>query len=409
VIRYSIAVKDFRVIKQARVDPEGITLVWGANSSGKSSLGKALVSLLSNQHSEENFRHGQSSYAIGVRVGENKLAYVRNGDVTTVKFNDEAERQKLGRAPMSQVEPRFPLKRYDYEDSSFFPNFSFQNEVPLFGDISIYALFSSMFASIAKVSERVTACQTEGRSLSKKRDGSLASSETLKEKVSESSKALAELQALYPNIEAEYREVKSLVERKRKIDAFLQEYATLSVSCHDSEKLAMAELYDEAQSLFPEVMLVEKVGRVLTQLDSLNQRVGGVYDELGAFPAILLDIDFQALIAGVGKINRLEGDLSAVQSEGVPDVPVALVEGVGRVKFQEGELQRIQAGIPPAVSGSLFEGLGKVLGLLSALDRFRAELQLVLQEESAARDQLRAFPCERLVDGLCPYQDKLAV
>jgi hypothetical protein len=237
----------------------------------------------------------------------------------------------------------------------------------------------------------------------------LASSETLKEMVSESSKALAELQAQYPNIEAEYREVKSLVERKRKIDAFLQEYAALSVSCQDSEKLAMAELYDEAQSLFPEVMLVEKAGRVLTQLDSLNQRTGDVYDELGSFPAILLDIDFQALIAGVGKINRLEGDLRAVQSEGVPDVPVALVEGVGRVKFQEGELRRVRVDMPPAFPGSLFEGLGVVHSLSRNLDAIRPDLDTLLWRESAVRDQLKAFPCERLVDGLCPYQDKLAV
>jgi energy-coupling factor transporter ATP-binding protein EcfA2 len=404
--RYSIAVKDFRVIKQASVEPEGITLVYGENGMGKSSLGKALVALLSNQHSGENFRHGQSSYAIGVQIGGNRLVYTRNGDVASLRFNDEPERQKFGRVPMSQVEPRFPLKRFDYEDSSFFPNFSFQNEVPLFGDISIYSLFSSMFSSIARVSERVTACQTECRSLAKKRDGSLAGSEVLKEKVSESSKALAELNALYPDIESAYRDGKALVEKKRGIDDFMLEYVSLSASCGDREKWNMAALYDEAQSLFPAVMLVERVGRVLNRLDCLRADLRGVQEELAAFPKIFLTVDCHALVSGVVKLRQLERELGGV--EVVPYVPVSLVEGVGRLWFKEHELREVLEEKLPVAPVSLFEGVGMVSRLSGALDAFRAELSLVASEEAVVRDQLQALPCDRFVDGLCPYSNKLS-
>jgi energy-coupling factor transporter ATP-binding protein EcfA2 len=406
--RYSIAIKDFRVIRQAKVEPEGITLICGGNGMGKSSLGKALVTLLSNQHSEENFRHGKSMYAIGVRVGDNRLLYTRNGDTSSVKFNDEPARQKLGRVPMSQVEPRFPLKRFDYEDSSFFPNFSFQNEIPLFGDISIYSLFSSMFSSIAKVSERVTACQTDCRSLSKKREGSLASSEMLKEKVSESKKDLAGLEERYPNLESDYLEVKSLVERKRKIDAFMREYVSLSASCGDAGKQTMAALYDEAQPLFPAVMMVEKAGRVLTQLGVLEDSLKAVREELAAFPDILLKVNFSVLISEGLTLNRFEERLEKIQGEVVPDVPVVLLGGMARIQDMERELRFVRQGTPPNIPVSLVDNVGRVEILQMSLQVTQGELGLVLQNESAVQDQVKALPCERFADGLCPYSSKLS-
>jgi energy-coupling factor transporter ATP-binding protein EcfA2 len=404
--QYSIAVKDFRIIKQAKVEPEGITLIYGPNGNGKSTLGKALVSLLSNQHSEDNFRHGQSSYAIAVRSGVNRLVYTRNGDVATLKFNDEPERQKLGRAPMSQVEPRFPLKRYDYEDDSFFPNFSFQNAVPIFGDISIYSLFSSMFSSIARVSERVTACQSDCRALAKKRDGSLASSEMLKEKVSESSKALDELKSQYPDIDVEYPAAKLLVSAKQKIDEFMQEYVALSASCADPAKRAMAELYDEAQPLLPSVMLVEKINGVINQHDGLKNELERVRLEAGSLPDIPVSVDPYRLVSFGVKIQELEGRLVEARSEAVPDVSTALIDGVGRLRSFEHKAQAVTSDTPPEVPVSLFNGMAAMVAWGRELGVVIAQLESVQREELELRKQLQALPCERYAEGLCPFADK---
>jgi DNA repair exonuclease SbcCD ATPase subunit len=407
--RYSIAVKDFRIIKQAKVEPEGITLIYGPNGNGKSTLGEALVSLLSNQHSEGNFRHGQSSYAIAVRAGESRIVYTRNGDVATLKFNDEPERQKLGRSPLSQVEPRFPLKRYDYEDDSFFPNFSFQNAVPIFGDISIYSLFSSMFSSIAKVSERVSACQTDIRSLSKKRDGSIASSEMLKEKVSESTAALNELMGQYPNIEFDYQTIKGLVGVKQKIDEFMQEYASLSTLCADKGKRGMAALYDEAQPLFPAVMLVEQVNRVLSQHSSLKNNLEVVQNELASLPKIPFVGDPYRLVSEGVKLQGLQEDIKKVDVKSIPDVPVFLFEGFARLR----ELRIRERGVtdskPPDVPVSLIQGLADIAIKISNLEAVRDQLRFLSTEESVVREQLQALPCERYAEGLCPYSDKLSV
>jgi energy-coupling factor transporter ATP-binding protein EcfA2 len=407
--RYSIAVKDFRIIKQAKVEPEGITLIYGPNGNGKSTLGKALVSLLSNQHSEDNFRHGQSSYAIAVRAGENRIVYTRNGDVATLKFNDEPERQKLGRSPMSQVEPRFPLKRYDYEDDSFFPNFSFQNAVPIFGDISIYSLFSSMFSSIARVSERVSACQTDVRSLSKKRDGSLASSEMLKEKVSESTAALDKLKGQYPNIEFDYQSIKELVAVKQKIDEFMQEYASLSTLCTDKEKRNMAALYDEAQPLFPAIMLVEKVNRVLTQHSSLKNNLAEVQGELASLPSIPFVEDPYRLVSTGVRLLGLRLAVKESDAKSIPDVPVSLFESICRLRSLGKEYGGIQNSKPPEVPVALVQGLAVIKNKTGDLEAVRDQLQFLSTEESTVRGQLQALPCERYAEGLCPYSDKISV
>jgi DNA repair ATPase RecN len=407
--RYSIAVKDFKIIKQAKVEPEGVTLIYGPNGNGKSTLGKALVSLLSNQHSEDNFRHGQPSYAIAVRAGENRLVYTRNGDVATLKFNDEPERQKLGRAPMSQVEPRFPLKRYDYEDDSFYPNFSFQNAVPIFGDISIYSLFSSMFSSIARVSERVSACQTDIRSLSKKRDGSQASSELLKEKVSESSKALDDLNRKYPNVASDFQTIKELVAVKQKIDEFMQEYASLSTSCADKEKRNMAALYDEAQPLFPAVMLVEKVNRVLSQHSSLKNNLEEIRNELALLPKIPFVRDPYRLVSEGVKLQRLQEDVKKVDIKSVPNVPVFLFEGFVRLRELRIQEEGVTNSKPPNVPVSLIKGMADITVKTSDLEAVRDQLRFLSTEESVVREQLQALPCERYAEGLCPYSDKLPV
>jgi hypothetical protein len=263
-----------------------------------------------------------------------------------------------------------------------------------------------MFSSIARVSERVSACQTECRSLSKKRDGSLASSEMLKEKVSESSKALDGLKAEHPNLDSEYRDGKALIERKREIDDFMREYVSLSASCVDMEKRNMAALYDEAQSLFPAVMLVEQVERVLAQHDCLKGDLLGVQEGLAAFPEIFLTVDCYALVSGVAKLRQLEGELKGVGV--VPHVPVSLVEGVGRLRFKERELREVLREELPVAPVSLFEGVGMISRLSNALDAFRAELAEVRLEESAVLDQLRTLPCDRFADGLCPYSNKLS-
>jgi energy-coupling factor transporter ATP-binding protein EcfA2 len=403
--RYSIAVKDFRIIKSAKVEPEGITLIYGPNGSGKSTLGKALVSLLSNQHSEDNFRHGQSSYAVAVRAGDNRLVYTRNGDVATLKFNDEQERQKLGRAPMSQVEPRFPLKRYDYEDDSFFPNFSFQNAVPIFGDISIYSLFSSMFSSIGRVSERVSACQTDCRALVKERDGSLANSEMLKEKVTESTVALDNLKGQYPDIDSEYLVIKDLVLVKQKIDEFMQEYLLLSNLCVDKEKRSMAALYDEAQPLFPAVMLVEKVNRVLSQQSSLERKLLGVRGELAALPDMPVGGDFYSLVSAGARLQRFQWGVQKMREESVPNVPVALLDGVGRLRSMAQGLEVIRESLPPVAQVSLIQGVSAVKRDCKGLDALREQMDFLEAEEAVVREQLQTLPCERYAEGLCPYSE----
>jgi energy-coupling factor transporter ATP-binding protein EcfA2 len=404
--RFSFGIKDYRIIRQAKIDPEGITLIYGANGNGKSTIIKALVSLLSNHHSDDNFRHGQTAYAIAARIGDNKLIYTRNGDVSSVKFNDEGERLKLGKSPMNQVEPRFTLKRYDCEEDNFFPNFSFQNSVPIFGDISIYSLFGVMFASIAKVSDRVTSCRSACLATSKKKDASLTSSEMLKKKVEEYSKAVDNLKGRYPNLDADYVFLRSLAEKKQKIDAFMQEYSGLMASCGNVHKRHLADLYDDAKPLFPSMMLVQKVQGVIEQLKVLGDSLQSVKKELGVLPDVGKNVS--RLVSMIGTAFRLTGELFVVRDEinTVPNVSLSLLNGAVHFISLNQKLGAIE--VSPFVDVSLIEMVSRICGLKKQLAKLKPEAAIVSNEYAGVHSRLSVLPCDRYSEGLCPFAYKFA-
>lgn len=156
-VGFSVGIKDFRAIKTASLSfPSGVTLISAKNCSGKSTMIKALKCVLDGTIGDsENVRHGQSSFGIAIRYGNDTLTVRRVGKDTYIKYNDEPERSKLGRKSMDKLIPEFPLKRIEYDEFVFYPNFSFQGSVPIFGDIPVMELFSRMFASIAIVGGRV--------------------------------------------------------------------------------------------------------------------------------------------------------------------------------------------------------------------------------------------------------------
>jgi chromosome segregation ATPase len=372
VSRFVLAVKNYRIIKQAKLEPEGITLVYGQNGNGKSSIIKALVSLLSNQHSEDNFRHGQGSYAIAARCGDTRLVYTRAGDQSSVRFNDEGERKKLGRGPMYQVEPRFPLKRIDYEDSSFFPNIAFQNGVPVFGEISCTDLMSSLFSSVARLSERVNACKSESAGLAKRRDASENNIEMLKKKVAESSRSVDELENDNAGIEERYKSLSELVRKKAEVDRFDAEYDEYSEKCGDDMKRGMARLYDEALPLFPELLKVQKAEKVIAQLIAVKDELEQVKKEAAAVPDVS-----PVIISSVVSLFQFRKRLEEAHSElaGVPVVSHSLVSMVGKL----GRLQGERAGLGDALS-------------------------VVADDLDKAESGLKSAPCARHSQGHCPLK-----
>ena len=174
-----ISVRDYRVVREADVSlPPGIHLVVADNNSGKSTLLKAVRTLLDGTMGESiNPRHGSTGFSIKLSVDGSSVEAVRHGKSTSVSVDGGAPVSKLGKKTLSQLVPDFPLRRIDTETSSFYPNFCFQNSVPLFREVSVLDLFGSMFRDVSRLSDcvdsaksRVSDCQRAADSASLVRD-----------------------------------------------------------------------------------------------------------------------------------------------------------------------------------------------------------------------------------------------
>ena len=398
--RYAIGINDFRVIQKASVKPEGITLIAGGNGEGKSTLIKALRAMLSND-AAGNERHGTNGFGVAVQIGENKLLYMRSKDKTSVKFNDEDERTKLGQNPLYKIEPRFPLKRYDFVDSRFFPNFAMQNSVPVFNEIDIQELFSVMFGSVAKVSDRVTHCRNSCVNTSKERDTAESNSKLFKAKIAEQSKAHDALLAQVPNLETTYGELKGLAERKARANAFQEEYARAQADAPDEDLRALMPYVAGAMELFPALTLVESVEGMLGLLGRLKEQLAEVEVQLKAVPEIPRGL-LELVLDRVRKSTELDRAESALAS--LPHISLELLQGVralvsggSRVAKFEGELARI-----PQVDPRLVRLVGELQGVNTSLDALSIELAVVSKAEEQIQAELAKAPCLRFASGHCP-------
>jgi len=412
VSNFNFKVKDFRIIKDADISPEGITLIYGKNGNGKSTIIKALVSLLSNKHSEDNFRHGKDSYSISASVGESSITYNRSGSNAQVKYNDETPKTKLGKGTLSEVEPRFPLKRVDYVDSYFFPNFSFQNSVPIFESISTADLFSSMFSDMAKISERVTACRNDCVNTAKVKNDSQVGSDVLKEKVLTASKEVDKIKEANPDLEQNYTYLKGLAVKQANLAKFITEFTELSNLCADVKKRELVSLYDEAQPLFSDLTFVNKVEGVLAQLKKSSDELTSVKQEYKSFTEVF-PVNVVSLVSGVKQIKSCQSSLTSIQKDinALPDVSLGLVSSCASLLKISLTLDGVKLDLQklPVVESSLISEVQELVKLRSIYADVVSNLEVLDKEYATVEQKLKEFPCQRLVDGLCPYQEQVKV
>ncbi len=170
-----ISVKDYKKIRDAKVDIVGLTMVKGDNSAGKSTLIKALRSFILNQYSPSSNRYGTSKAEVYVKVGDEEVTAIRT-DSTSYIYKEQTF-SKLGRDNLYKIIPAFPLRVLELNDDKFMPNFVFQNEIPIFGQVDIYNLFSSMFKVYSDLSGKLLEIKTTNSQNNKKLDSLLESNE----------------------------------------------------------------------------------------------------------------------------------------------------------------------------------------------------------------------------------------
>lgn len=165
---FSIEIKDFKRIRDVSVGPEGITLIVGSNSQGKSTLFKATEAVLRNATSDRQFRRGTAGFSYAMNIDGHRLEVKRtkkDGLVVGHRGPNDSVvdyREKLGRtSDITEVFPEFPLKPIKLKDSWFIPNLVKQGQVPIFDQVDVTELFAILYEDVAKVTQRLDALKKE--------------------------------------------------------------------------------------------------------------------------------------------------------------------------------------------------------------------------------------------------------
>jgi hypothetical protein len=152
----NIKIQNYKIIKSVSLSvPDGYTLIRGQSDNGKSSFFSAIRSFISNISSVENIQHGTNSFGVDI----NGVVYGRDNQGSFYKIGNNLIR-KLNKSPLQDIED-FPLKFFKINDDTFYPNFVFQYEVPIFGQMEVYSFFSSLYKSLDVINQKFIDCKKD--------------------------------------------------------------------------------------------------------------------------------------------------------------------------------------------------------------------------------------------------------
>lgn len=139
-----IVVKNYQILESAKVILDGIVLITGVNNSGKTSIQRALKSLILNQSNESNVRSGTSAFMIGIKDEKNEVIFrksLKEGNLFRV---NDVSYKKVGKDKLSKIYPKFDIKEIQVSNRNVLPNFIFFGELGFpfnMSDNEIYEIF----------------------------------------------------------------------------------------------------------------------------------------------------------------------------------------------------------------------------------------------------------------------------
>lgn len=372
------SVRDFKRIEKADVEVEGITLVVGANSGGKSTLTKAIKAVLSNSTSERQYRYGTEAFSVGIGYDGHEVEFRRKGAATGLidymKPDGTKESfSKLGKDPLSVIVPDFPVRREKIGDVLFFPNIISQGEVPIFGVVDTTDLFSSLYEDVAKLTDRLA---------------------SLKKNLTQSNRELLDFEAQVKFCESGIAAAEGVLVKmnQSEIEKFIPSFEAHQglVSAKASAEAATASLkanLAQFQNLIVLQELVQKSGLTWEQFLAVRDRFQKTYPSF-----VQVQSSKESLKAVEAQISKYDGFLSKFPDTGDAFVrlrpTIRAYLALETLKLQSSEL------------GKKLESLDSVL---SKVDY--SEFELVLRRVQASSRSVSAVAQARLE--LTPVMAKL--
>lgn len=316
----NIKIKNYKAISEADVSIEGITMIWGRNAAGKSTLLNALTSLLSNQWKGTPIRHGAEELSINVNIEGEGVGYTRTEEGTSLKINDGPTQNKLGRNPLYTLSPSFPLKRIDYDDSQFFPNFALQGKVPMLDDISIYDCFSSMFHTVSQLTSELSELQTQLSAARTEINSATRVLEFSQNQVKEAKISLDNVKNEIPDYENLYIQWKEFDKQNQKAIEFETELQRLAGLCTDPKERALLEKETEIRSLFSDALKKQNIFTYQDTISKNEKRIQEIDERLNKLPQnwekinVLLPL-LQSSFSLDFSLNKVQSQISELDKE----------------------------------------------------------------------------------------------
>ncbi len=372
-----VIAKDYQILRSADLTVNGITFISAPNGRGKSSILKGIKTVLENASSDLNYRHGTTGFQIDIDIDGQVLHYGRQDGQPWFAFNTEDRKIKLGHATMAQLEPRFGLKRIDYTDSHFIPNIAEQNKIPIFSDISVVDLFSTLFASMSKLSQRGTDLKKDVSKSASTRDAVGQNLDFTKAKKLEVETLLTAEATKHPTLEQDYERLSGIHAKKLKYVELSKRVTELSKTCNDPVKIKMVSRVEAARSLFPILQFVQGV----SQLIELKSQIQSSIDSLKSQVSELPDSQHASLVTGVGVLIDYKRKLSQYQKQ--------------------------LLNYPPELE--LYSIIGEQRKLQASIKDYWLAINKLDEEYIVIDARLKEIGCPFLAEGLCPVKSKLGV
>ena len=138
-----IDLKNVGIIKEAHLEfKSGLNLIIGPSSSGKSTLLRAIRSMMDNTFADSNITFGQKKMAIRIKDGDNSATYIRDLENASKKSAYQINGQiytKLGRNSLDALSALFRIAPVEIDGEKINFNFSAQFSGPflLLGSTSL--------------------------------------------------------------------------------------------------------------------------------------------------------------------------------------------------------------------------------------------------------------------------------
>ena len=129
-----IELRNVGIIRSAHLQfVQGLNLIVGASSSGKSTLLRAIRSMMDNTFSDSNISYGQRKLAIRMQYNDHSATYIRDLDNTNRKSAYQIDGKvytKLGRTSLEDLSNLFKLAPVEIDGEKINFNFSAQFSGP---------------------------------------------------------------------------------------------------------------------------------------------------------------------------------------------------------------------------------------------------------------------------------------